>query len=1176
MKKTLFFLMLLCSVFTTSAQTITWTGSGSNTNWDTAANWSPATVPTAANDVIIPTGKAVVINVAGVTKSIVVQGNASVTIVGGLSFLNASSFAANAVTNWTSGTISGGGTLTNAGTLNLTSGTSKVISQVTTINNTGTINIKDGGYFYLNNGTINNQVAGIVDLMSDNGNITWSGGGSHLLNNLGTIKRSTTSGTVVIEAELHNSGTIDVTTGILYFNNSAIVMTGGIYNVAMGATLNLALTVTCSGTLTGMANGSLNWLGNMTVPTTATFNFTGTTGLIWGSGVLNGGGTVTNNSPIALNFSTSKSITGGTTLNNTSTISLNDGGSFYISNGIVNNQALGIIDIKSDNANITWSGSILHTLNNSGTIRKTTTTGSAMIEATLKNTGTISVTNGTLIFNDPNISLTGGTYNVAAGTTLQWQNVLTCAGTLTGAINGNLNLAGTVLFPAAVVFNFTGTPGINWSGGIFSGPGSLGISSKLNLTSGASKVLNSGLTLNNSNIINILDGGYLYLNDAVVNNLAGGTIDMKSDGGEITWSGGGSHLLNNAGTIIKSTTAGSTQIEASLKNTGTISVTAGTLIFNDANITLTGGIYNVAATTALLWQNTITCTGTLTGAVNGNLNLTGIVSIPVAAIFNFTGTPGINWSSGTITGPGTLGIHSTLNLTSSVSKVINNTLTLNNTSLINILDGGYFYINNAIVNNTASGIIDMKSDGGEITWSGSVLHTLNNAGLIKKTTTSGSTQIEASLKNTGTIVVNSGTLILNDPNTELTGGIYNVSASAVLQWVNTVSCSGILTGALNGVLDLSGTTTVTTSATFNFTGTAGIQWKAGTINGGGTLNNNSLLNLSSGTSKVANGGTTINNSALMNMQDGGALYVNDGILNNLASGVIDIRSDNIYITWSGGGSHILNNFGLVKKSTTNGSAAIELTVVNSGTVDAQSGTLVFYSGVTFTNNVDGIVKGTGTIVPPPGTNFINNGTFAPGGTPGTLTINGDFKSSPSAILAVDLDGLAPGTGYDVLAIQGNATTNGNVSVVLGFAANINDQFTIATTTGTLTFGMAPTTTAAYNGMNYTFDVVNVGNNKVVLKVVQKTVLATKDPTAKAQKIVLSPNPAKDHIVLRNDSGWNLTQAVIFDLNGRIISTIDLKNSNEDFEIRLDDCASGTYLMKIISPEGTAVKRFIRQ
>ena len=39
-----------------SGQTITWTGAGDGVTWGQAANWSPAQVPTAVNDVVIPAG----------------------------------------------------------------------------------------------------------------------------------------------------------------------------------------------------------------------------------------------------------------------------------------------------------------------------------------------------------------------------------------------------------------------------------------------------------------------------------------------------------------------------------------------------------------------------------------------------------------------------------------------------------------------------------------------------------------------------------------------------------------------------------------------------------------------------------------------------------------------------------------------------------------------------------------------------------------------------------------------------------------------------------------------------------------------------------------------------------------------------------------------------------------
>ena len=1169
MKKILFFLMFVCGVFNASAQTITWTGA-TDTNWDTVTNWSPASIPTASNDVIIPTGKTVVVNVAGVTKSIVVQGNSTVTIVGGLSFLNASSFASNTVINWSNGAINGGGTLTNAGILNLTTGNSKVISQATTITNTGTINVKDGGLLYINDGTINNPASGVIDMMSDGGNITWSGGGSHMINNIGTLRRSTTSGAVTIEGELHNSGTVAVQQGALTFTDPSIVFTGGTYNITAGATLNLRSIITCSGIMAGALNGELNWNATLNVATAATFNFTGS-GFNWAGGNLGGGGTVTNNSSLNLISGNSKVINGAVVFNNAATVNLKDGGYLYLNDATINNLSAGTINMMSDGAEITWSGSPNHLLNNAGTISRNTTSGSTQIEASLKNTGTVSVTSGTLIFNDANTELTGGTYNVAVATTLQWQNIVTCSGTLSGDVSGNLNLASTVIIPAAAVFNFTGTPGINWSNGNISGPGSLDIGSKFNLTSGTNKAINSGLTLNNSNTINILDGGYFYINDAIVNNLAGGTIDLKSDGGEITWSGGGNHLLNNAGTIIRSTTTGATQIEASLKNTGTILVNSGALILNDANIVLTGGIYNVAAAATLQWQNTITCAGTLTGTINGTLNLIGVVVIPVAAVFSFTGTAGITWSNGNISGPGSLTNNTTLNLTSGTNKALNTAITLNNSNTINIFDGGYFYLNDAVVNNLASGVINMKSDGGEITWAGAGSHILNNAGTIQRTTTSGSTQIEASLKNTGTVSVNSGSLVLNDANIVLTGGTYNVATGSTLQCVNTVTYAGTLGGILNGPLYLSGVTSVPVAATFNFTGTDGIKLDSGTINGGGALTNNSMIDLISGNNKLVNGLTTINNNATINVKDGGSWYVNDGILNNLASGIIDMRSDSGNITWSGGGSHTINNFGLLKKSTTNGTALMELTAVNSGTIDAQTGNLVFYSGVTFTNNVSGIVKGTATITPPPAANFTNNGTFSPGGTPGTLTFAGDFKSSPTSVLAVDLNGLTAGTGYDVLNIQGNAIFDGSVAISLGFNPNINDQFTIATTTGTITaFGMTPTATAVYNGFTYIFSVTTINDNRLVLTMTQKT-LAT-ESFAYDNKIMLAPNPATGSITLRNDSSINLTDAVITDGNGRIISQFNLQNTTDN-EIRLDHFASGQYFIKINTADGATVKRF---
>ena len=98
--------LLMCIGVTSFAQTI-WTGAGGNSNWNTTGNWSTNLIPTATDDVIIPTGSSVIINVSSSVKSIVVQGTSSVTINQNLSFKNASSFSANTTVSWNANSLYG-------------------------------------------------------------------------------------------------------------------------------------------------------------------------------------------------------------------------------------------------------------------------------------------------------------------------------------------------------------------------------------------------------------------------------------------------------------------------------------------------------------------------------------------------------------------------------------------------------------------------------------------------------------------------------------------------------------------------------------------------------------------------------------------------------------------------------------------------------------------------------------------------------------------------------------------------------------------------------------------------------------------------------------------------------------------------------------------------------------
>ena len=855
--------------------------------------------------------------------------------------------------------------------------------------------------------------------------------------------------------------------------HDVVIPTGSTVNLNTAAAIN---SIDVQGTVTINMTGTLDFIATSTFSSGTTFN--------WSTGTLTGGGTLTNNGTMILLTSSNKSIAGGTVLNNAGTLNMAFSGDLYITDGVLNNQLSGVIDLQAESGNLSYSGSGSHILNNFGLIKKTTLATSATINCDLINSGTLQVEAGTMSLSDVNIQLNGGVYNVSTGAILEWGSILTVTGTLTGLVNGQIDWAGTVTVPTIAQWNFTGAGNINWSTGTLNGGGTATNNFVMNLSTSANKSLAGATTFNNTGTINMVFSGDLYVTDGVLNNQPTGVIDLQAVSGNLSYSGTGSHVMNNYGLIKRTTTAGLAVIENVFHNEGTIWVQSGTLNFNNPGITLQNGIYNVDAGTFLTWNGTVALSGTLTGTIPGEIVWYDTVRVEAAnsATLAFTGSGNVNWTTGTITGGGSLTNQFTMRLTTSANKSLAGGTTFNNAALMYNQSSGDLYVTDGILNNLSTGTIDLRADSGNLSYSGTGSHTLNNFGLIKKTTTNGTTTIESDLVNTGTIAVEIGTLVLGDPNIQLNGGTYNVATGTVFEWQNTVTCSGTLGGLVSGTIRWTANTAVTAAATLDFTGSGLIDWPSGTINGGGTLTNNFVIELSTSSNKSISGLTTFNNNGTMSMVFSGDLYITDGIFNNQSTGVIDLRAVSGNLSYSGSGSHVLNNFGLIKKTTAD-TASILCLVNNSGTIDAQLGTIDISGDHPFTNAASGIVMGVGTIDLPPLAAFTNNGIFAPGGNPGTLSLVGPFEMESSAQIAVDLNGLTPGTGHDVLAITGAAALNGSVSVNLGFAPAINDSFTVATTTGTISSCVAsPTATATRNGLNYLFNVTCVDNNKLVLTV----------------------------------------------------------------------------------------------
>ena len=76
---------------------------------------------------------------------------------------------------------------------------------------------------------------------------------------------------------------------------------------------------------------------------------------------------------------------------------------------------------------------------------------------------------------------------------------------------------------------------------------------------------------------------------------------------------------------------------------------------------------------------------------------------------------------------------------------------------------------------------------------------------------------------------------------------------------------------------------------------------------------------------------------------------------------------------------------------------------------------------------------------------------------------------------------------------------------------------------------------------------------------------------------MSPNPATSSLTLTNVSNVILDSAIIYDINGRVISTINFNSILGDETIDVSSLTSGLYLIKIKGDSGSSiVKRFIKK
>ena len=90
-----------------------------------------------------------------------------------------------------------------------------------------------------------------------------------------------------------------------------------------------------------------------------------------------------------------------------------------------------------------------------------------------------------------------------------------------------------------------------------------------------------------------------------------------------------------------------------------------------------------------------------------------------------------------------------------------------------------------------------------------------------------------------------------------------------------------------------------------------------------------------------------------------------------------------------------------------------------------------------------------------------------------------------------------------------------------------------------------------------------------------TILGTQDNELN-NAISLYPNPANEQVTISNSSNIALETAMIYDLNGKLVSQINLQNMQSEKMIDVSAYATGVYMVYITGEQSSVVKRLIKE
>lgn len=793
-------LFIFCVTLGANAQ-VTSMGSG---DWNTPGNWSCGCVPGTSDDVVISAFDVITLTSGSQqVQSLVVDSDATLNLNGG------SLIVTGAIT-----VTVGDGFFTFDGLLNIgSSGSLEGRSTVTS----------SSGNFQIDGIYTHNQNGGSIP------DASWNSGSTLIVRGITNTAPSNINQTFynLIWNSTHTTPISLLGQLTAIQNDFTILDTGGASNRSLILSTNTNSTLNISGNLSIQNNAilgvvqsgayTLNINGNFTVNSSAAtaLLLTGT-----GSPIINVTGNLTKSNSGAINFASAAG--GNGTINITGDLSISGGSLTETSTGS------GTVNFVGSGTHFFTKsgGSILNTINFTNASSSTLDLGTSILEG-----GGAFTNNGTLRVGS--IHASGALQNT----------------TILDSDCGNIIVSGTRTYanPSVIVYNGGSAQiigdGHPTSAGVditIANPSGVSIiapttlAGTINLTSGNLNINNSSLTITGSitgsNKISIGVNGSLSL---------GGSSSI----GTFPFTAGAQTFANFTLNNTNGVTFGN-----DVTLSGALTLTNGTLVYNNATLTLNGTLTSSA--------------GTLSGNTSSTLAIGGtgaFGSLPTAS-GNTIGTLTFNRSSGTAS--------------------INSSLIVN--TAFNLLNGDFTNTNGLQM---ANGSTLTRSSNAQLL--GNPPANLPAGQFYNVTYTGGALTTGSELSNTtddmlGTLTVNSSNNVTLDKDINVNGGV-NLQSGTLVGGGNDITMSsssgswnktsGTFTGGAGSVI-IAGNTTITASSTPNFTNIIANSGSTLTFPSGNINVSGDLQLSSTGTFNANNGTIIFNGSGDQTITGGGRTFAN--------------------------------------------------------------------------------------------------------------------------------------------------------------------------------------------------------------------------------------------------------------------------------------------------------------